>query len=359
MMSASISLGGIFGLAFAALVTMTVILVFGTESARKRRKDASAEPPPPSSVSLLAGMSFLSGVAAILLTTIVGILSLTMSMNELFNVSESTRKQLDVASKIVLYTGLLPSVAAVAFALAARGIITESRGTVRGRPLYRTGVLLAVLSTVVVFDAKILNPSTWAERADAVLSVADEDEPADAGGGYLGVEHGPMDGFDTVPVVRVIPGSPAERAGLQAGDRITSINGEPVTKGSTLAARIQSLKPGMKVLLVVRRGTEELSVTSELSATFASLLALVKKQSLDEERFAVLKAAGLDRRYSADELRRICSVFDFDDNRLKAIETSLPHLQDPQNAYQILGALDYSGSKKKASGWIESAIRKK
>ena len=364
--------GAIIALGFFA--TMVIIFVGGLmydfKLKTRKKEEPPPAPPPPASLSLLAGLSFFCGLGAIFLASVTGILTLMLSMDNLFSISDATLRQIQLAAKIVLYVSLLPAVGAVAFALAARGVIAESRDTVRGRPLYRTGILLAVTTAVIVFDAKILNPSTWIRAGN---SFASEDRNEDLESGYLGVEPGPLDNTGTLALIRVVPGSPAEKAGLQAGDQVVSVDGRRVfelpprgapgfgfSHGTNyLGEYIRSLKPGSKIAIEVRRGGKSHKVEAELWASFDTLLALVKRQFLDEERLAVLKAAGGDRRYSADELRRICGAFDFDDHRMRAIETALPKLQDPQNAYQILGALEYAHSKKKVGDWIEAANKGK
>jgi len=53
-------------------------------------------------------------------------------------------------------------------------------------------------------------------------------------------------------------GSPADKAGIKAGDVIVSVNGEAVNDARTLARRISALAPGTSVRLgVVRNGREE------------------------------------------------------------------------------------------------------
>ena len=366
----SITMIGFFTMMSILVIAMTVSEI----KTKARKKEAPPEPPPAfTSLSLLAGLSFFSGLGAILLAAIAGILTLSKTMSEVIPMTDSTHRQVDLAARIVLYVSLLPAVAAAAFGLAARGVISESKGAVRGRPLYRTGLLLALVTGVLVFNAKIVNPATWLEVKLDEASAA----PSEIDRGYLGVELGSMDHNGTLPLVRVVPGSPADRAGLKAGDIVKTLDGRsvyalnPVSPGGYSPGRpapyvgdyIASLKPGTKVTVGVLRlmpqGNTLVNVVVELSATFESLLRLLKSQTDDEERMAVLKAAGADRRYSADELRRICAAYDFDEDRLKVIEAALPKLQDPQNAYQILGSLEFSESKKRASGWIEALNKPK
>jgi serine protease Do len=78
-----------------------------------------------------------------------------------------------------------------------------------------------------------------------------------------------------VTVSSVVPGSPADQAGLKIGDTITTVDGKKVSKGSELVADIASRKPGSKVTLgFLRNGKkEEATVTiADRSKLFASRL---------------------------------------------------------------------------------------
>src|SRR5579875_1392834 len=61
-----------------------------------------------------------------------------------------------------------------------------------------------------------------------------------------------------VTVASVTPGGPAEKAGLQTGDTIVSVNGKPVKNGDQLVADISALKPGTTAKLgYIRNGKQE------------------------------------------------------------------------------------------------------
>jgi serine protease Do len=61
-----------------------------------------------------------------------------------------------------------------------------------------------------------------------------------------------------VTVSSVVPGSPADQAGLKVGDTITTVDGHKVSKGSELVADIASRKPGAKVELgFLRNGKKQ------------------------------------------------------------------------------------------------------
>src|SRR6185436_10463490 len=140
------------------IVTVVGVFALGALEILVKARRGKETPPPapepaPSSVSLMAGLSFFSGLSAILLATVTGLLTAAISMGEILLMDSDIRAILDAVGKIVLYVSLLPAVAAIAFALGARGVISESRGTVRGRPLYRTGVVLALLTGGIVLQS--------------------------------------------------------------------------------------------------------------------------------------------------------------------------------------------------------------
>ena len=68
-------------------------------------------------------------------------------------------------------------------------------------------------------------------------------------------------------VVSVEAGSPAAEAGLQEGDRITDVNGEPVQDQVALAARVRSHQPGDSVTVTFQRDGQEQTITVTLGTT--------------------------------------------------------------------------------------------
>jgi len=67
-------------------------------------------------------------------------------------------------------------------------------------------------------------------------------------------------------IAQVLPKSPAARAGLEAGDVIVAMNGEPIRNATDLRNRIGMSEIGKSVLLNVRRKNEKLAVTVTLAA---------------------------------------------------------------------------------------------
>jgi len=71
-------------------------------------------------------------------------------------------------------------------------------------------------------------------------------------------------------VMSVVADSPADEAGLQRGDIITAVEGEPLSEERDLAAAIQSFRPGVEVRLTIWRGAghgnrEELTLRATLT----------------------------------------------------------------------------------------------
>jgi len=81
---------------------------------------------------------------------------------------------------------------------------------------------------------------------------------------YLGVELGePKDG-EGVKVERVTPGSPAESAGLKAGDHIVKLNGADFTRPSKLDDLLSEKKPGDTLMLTERRDGKDMELKATL-----------------------------------------------------------------------------------------------
>ncbi|MDF9717914.1 trypsin-like peptidase domain-containing protein, partial [Nocardioides sp. ChNu-99] len=67
-------------------------------------------------------------------------------------------------------------------------------------------------------------------------------------------------------VDQVNDGSPAQEAGLEEGDVVTAVNGQPVTGGAELIVAIRSYAPGETITLTVRRGEASSEVEVTLDA---------------------------------------------------------------------------------------------
>ncbi len=70
----------------------------------------------------------------------------------------------------------------------------------------------------------------------------------------------------TAGAAPIVPGSPAAKAGLQAGDLITAVNGTPVASVNQFVATIANYAPGDTVTLTVNRGGQNKSIKLTLGA---------------------------------------------------------------------------------------------
>ena len=96
------------------------------------------------------------------------------------------------------------------------------------------------------------------------------------GSAYLGVQIETLtsqlrSAYNFVPsqgavVLAVESGSPAQVAGLQEGDVITSLSGKAITSADQLGTAIQADKPGQTVKIGLYRGTTQMTVTATLGA---------------------------------------------------------------------------------------------
>ncbi len=68
-----------------------------------------------------------------------------------------------------------------------------------------------------------------------------------------------------VGIAKLLPGGAADKAGLQAGDVIASINGTPITDLAALQSALATLQVGQKVPVVLTRNGKQLTVKVTLS----------------------------------------------------------------------------------------------
>jgi membrane protease YdiL (CAAX protease family) len=79
-------------------------------------------------------------------------------------------------------------------------------------------------------------------------------------GPRIGVVLDPRDRGRGAEVLSVLPESPAEQAGIRAGDTVVAIDGQPVWKNAEMTATIGATTPGGERALTLRRGDEVVEV---------------------------------------------------------------------------------------------------
>lgn len=142
------------------------------------------------------------------------------------------------------------------------------------------GPLINMRGEVVGINSQILSRSggfmgiSFSIPIDEAMRVADQlRTTGQVSRGRIGVQIAPVtkEVADSIGLGRaagalvsaVEPGSPAEKAGMEAGDIILKFDGKPVEKASDLPRAVGNTKPGTRVPVQVfrRGGTKELTVT--------------------------------------------------------------------------------------------------
>jgi serine protease Do len=101
-------------------------------------------------------------------------------------------------------------------------------------------------NTVVQVYNQLIGPDHRVSRGSIGIMFAPQDNPS------IARVYGQGSG---ITVATVVPGSPADQAGLKVGDTITAVDGRKVTKGAELVSDIASSKPGSKITLTfIRNG---------------------------------------------------------------------------------------------------------
>jgi serine protease Do len=132
-------------------------------------------------------------------------------------------------------------------------------------------------NTLVQVYNQLIGPEHKVTRGSIGVEFAAQPVPAIAR--VYGVQSG-------VTISNVVPGSPADSAGLKVGDTITSVDGKEVKNGDELVADIAARKPGSKAKLgFVRNGKkEDTTVTiADRSKLFAARLG-EDQQENDEQQ---------------------------------------------------------------------------
>ena len=113
-------------------------------------------------------------------------------------------------------------------------------------------------------------PSNTVERVATQIIEGGEVQRA-----RLGVRYGPASqslirnedlSSGAAVIGQVQEGSPADEAGLQAGDVVTAINGEPLQNHLQIGNQIASMQPGQEVTLTVQRDGESREITVTLGS---------------------------------------------------------------------------------------------
>lgn len=124
-----------------------------------------------------------------------------------------------------------------------------------GGPLYAANGSVIGMDTAASTSGSFTGTTTaYAIPINKALSIANQIESGTASStihiglpGFLGVSV--MDSANGATITGVAPGTPAEQAGLAAGDVITAVNGKAVTSAQSLTTMVGSTHPGDQVTI--------------------------------------------------------------------------------------------------------------
>ena len=99
--------------------------------------------------------------------------------------------------------------------------------------------------------------------------------------GMLGIDLGVDDAAARRPMVmRVYPGSGADRAGFQEGDVIVSVAGRSVTDRDAFLDRLATYRPGESLSILVRRGEKDEQLHATLGSVESTLFSRQARQNM-------------------------------------------------------------------------------
>ncbi|MEX0600711.1 MAG: PDZ domain-containing protein, partial [Rhodothermales bacterium] len=170
-----------------------------------------------------------------------------------------------------------------------------------GGPLVNLRGELVGINTAIISRTGGYQGIGFAIPVNTVRRIADQlIETGRVERGRLGVRFGPASGSliealdlprGAAIVQQVVPGSPADEAGLQAGDVIVSVNDRTLTNSNELSLYIGNMRPGEEATITVNRDGDELSFDVELGGwpaadedepTTASATESSREQMMDE-----------------------------------------------------------------------------
>jgi carboxyl-terminal processing protease len=156
----------------------------------------------------------------------------------------------------------------------------------------------AIIEGAIRGMLKVLDPHSAYLNADE-LRILDSDTQGQFGG--VGIEVDVHDGWLTV--VRVMPGGPAARAGVQPGDRMLSIDGVPARDVSMedVLSRMRG-EPGTQVRVQLRRRNVEAAVDVALTREIIHVEAVEGRLLSDRSVYIQLRVFQED---SVEQFRRV------------------------------------------------------
>jgi len=160
-----------------------------------------------------------------------------------------------------------------------------------GGPLLDLGGQVIGINTAIVARGQGIGVAIPINMAkDIVRQLKDKGEVTR---GWLGVQIRDLDEslanyykvepFSAVYVENVVPGDPADQAGIRSGDIIVSVDGQSVTSGRDLASLIASIPVGQKSKIVLLRDGQKKTVSVKIAKQSAEEVKMAKAQGSSDD----------------------------------------------------------------------------
>jgi serine protease Do len=172
--------------------------------------------------------------------------------------------------------------------------------------------------------------------------------------GWLGVQIRDLDeslasyyqvkAFSGVYVENVVPGDPADQAGIRSGDIITTVDGQPVASGRELANLIASIPVGQKTRIALMRDGKKKHISVKIAKQAEDKLQIAGKKSSNDD--LGLQVTGLSseraRQLGMDEQEHGVLVIEVaPDSRADAAGVRAGDIIKGVNLKKVKGVKDY------------------
>lgn len=191
---------------------------------------------------------------------------------------------------------LVPLVAGLGYSDLALSSYPQAKRKKTARNLALYSILLSALAVIAVFRPEALLPAALFAPLghELVIKKGNEEE-------FAGRPLFRADSEDGLKVLAVFPGSPAQKAGVEVGDRLMEVNGEPVNTEVDFGHVIRLYHHHL--LFKIRRGGREIDLPVHLGALPASRAGLIFAPSRWASTFVEIKQGSfwrnIRRRFSS------------------------------------------------------------
>ena len=122
-------------------------------------------------------------------------------------------------------------------------------------------------------------------------------------------------------------------------------NDEQTTQAQSLNITIknESAQTATETKTVEKKPLQTSSAMSE--SAFATLYDNVNNEAFADDKLSVIRSASKRNNFTVAQVKRILSLFSFENDKIKCVEIMYPKVVDKENAHQILSSFTYSSDK--------------